>query len=78
MGVFAALDQRIATRYQIAPMDLAEPVDYVRHHLALVGRTDRHTHSTMPLSQPSSRRPLAKRWSTMTVPKRAVAELNHD
>lgn len=40
MGVFAALDQRIATRYQIAPMDLAESADYLRHHLALVGRTD--------------------------------------
>ena len=40
MGVFAALDQRIATRYQIAPMDLGESVDYLRHHLALVGRTD--------------------------------------
>jgi type II secretory pathway predicted ATPase ExeA len=40
MGVFSALDQRIATRYQIAPMDLAESVQYLRHHLALVGRTD--------------------------------------
>jgi type II secretory pathway predicted ATPase ExeA len=40
MGVFAALDQRIATRYQIAPMDLAESAEYLRHHLALVGRTD--------------------------------------
>jgi type II secretory pathway predicted ATPase ExeA len=40
MGVFAALDQRIATRYQIAPMDLGESVEYLRHHLALVGRTD--------------------------------------
>ena len=40
MGVFAALDQRIATRYQLAPMDLAEAATYLRHHLALVGRTD--------------------------------------
>jgi type II secretory pathway predicted ATPase ExeA len=40
MGVFAALDQRIATRYQIAPMDLGESVDYLRHRLALVGRSD--------------------------------------
>jgi type II secretory pathway predicted ATPase ExeA len=40
MGVFAALDQRIATRYQIAPMDLAESAEYLRHQLALVGRTD--------------------------------------
>ena len=36
----AALDQRIATRYQLAPMDLAELAHYLRHHLALVGRTD--------------------------------------
>jgi hypothetical protein len=40
LGVFAALDQRIATRYQLAPMDLAEAAQYLRHHLALVGRTD--------------------------------------
>ena len=40
MGVFAALDQRIATRYQIAPMDLGEAADYLRHHLALAGRSD--------------------------------------
>src|ERR1051326_8916716 len=40
LGVFAALDQRIATRYQLAPMDLAESAQYLRHHLTLVGRTD--------------------------------------
>jgi len=40
LGVFAALDQRIATRFQLAPMDLAEAAQYLRHHLALVGRTD--------------------------------------
>ena len=40
MGVFAALDQRIATRYQLRPMDLAESVGYLRHHLALAGRSD--------------------------------------
>ncbi len=40
MGIFAALDQRIATRYQIASMDLAEAAQYLRHHLALVGRAD--------------------------------------
>src|SRR6266851_7482804 len=39
-GHFAALDQRIATRYQIAPMDLGESAEYLRHQLALVGRTD--------------------------------------
>jgi Type II secretory pathway, component ExeA (predicted ATPase) len=40
MGVFAALDQRIATRYSLKAMDLAESVNYLRHHLALAGRTD--------------------------------------
>jgi len=41
MGIFAALDQRIATRYQIASMDLGEIGGvFLRHHLALVGRTD--------------------------------------
>jgi len=27
-------------RYQLVPMDLAESVTYLRHHLALAGRTD--------------------------------------
>jgi len=40
MGAFAALDQRIATRFTLKPMDLAESSSYLRHHLALVGRTD--------------------------------------
>lgn len=40
MGVFAALDQRIATRYQLRPMDLAESAGYLRHRLMLAGRTD--------------------------------------
>jgi type II secretory pathway predicted ATPase ExeA len=40
MGIFAALDQRIATRYHIKPMDLAESVAYLRHHLHLVGRDE--------------------------------------
>ncbi len=40
MGVFAALDQRIATRFTLKPMDLAESAAYLRHHLTLVGRTD--------------------------------------
>jgi type II secretory pathway predicted ATPase ExeA len=40
MGVFAALDQRIATRYALKPMDLGESAAYLRHHLALAGRTD--------------------------------------
>ena len=40
MGIFAALDQRIATRYTLAPMDLGESSSYLRHHLGLVGRND--------------------------------------
>jgi type II secretory pathway predicted ATPase ExeA len=40
LGAFAALDQRIATRYTIPPMDLAESAAYLHHHLALAGRTD--------------------------------------
>ncbi len=40
MGVFAALDQRIATRYAVKAMDLGESSAYLRHHLALVGRDE--------------------------------------
>jgi hypothetical protein len=40
MGMFAALDQRIATRFTIKPMDLAESAAYLRHHLALAGREE--------------------------------------
>jgi type II secretory pathway predicted ATPase ExeA len=40
MGTFAALDQRIATRYAIKPMDLAESAAYLRHHMTLAGRDD--------------------------------------
>ena len=40
MGSYAALDQRISTRYQLQPLDLAEAVRYLRHHLALAGRTE--------------------------------------
>jgi type II secretory pathway predicted ATPase ExeA len=40
MGVFAALDQRIATRFTLAPMDLGESLAYLRHHLQLAGRSD--------------------------------------
>jgi len=40
MGAFAALDQRIALRYQIPPMDLAETAAYVAHHVGLAGRKD--------------------------------------
>jgi type II secretory pathway predicted ATPase ExeA len=40
LGAFAALDQRIATRFTLPPMDLAESMAYLRHHQALAGRTD--------------------------------------
>lgn len=40
MGVFAALDQRIATRFTIKPMDIGESAAYLRHHLALAGQDE--------------------------------------
>lgn len=40
MGIFAALDQRIATRYTIKAMDLVESATYLQHHLALAGRDE--------------------------------------
>ena len=39
-GTFTALDQRIAVRYTINGLDLAETQSYVAHHLALAGRSD--------------------------------------
>jgi type II secretory pathway predicted ATPase ExeA len=55
MGIFSALDQPIAMRYQIAPMDLPESAEYLRHHLALVGRTDPLHHAAVydPRPRPS-------------------------
>ncbi len=40
LGVLAALDQRIATRYHMPGMTLEETADYLRHHLQLAGRSD--------------------------------------
>ena len=40
MGTFAALDQRIATRFSIKGMDIGESASYLRHHLALAGREE--------------------------------------
>jgi type II secretory pathway predicted ATPase ExeA len=40
LGAFAALDQRIALRYQLDGMDKTETGDYIAHHLALAGRKD--------------------------------------
>jgi type II secretory pathway predicted ATPase ExeA len=35
-----ALDQRIATRFTIKPMDIGESAAYLRHHIALAGRDE--------------------------------------
>jgi type II secretory pathway predicted ATPase ExeA len=40
LGVLAALDQRIAVRCQMLPMDLEETASYVKHHTKLAGRSD--------------------------------------
>ena len=40
LGVLAALDQRIAVRYHMAGMTAEETTGYIRHHLALAGRSD--------------------------------------
>lgn len=40
LGVNAALDQRVALRYQVAPLTLEECQSYIAHHLALSGRSD--------------------------------------
>jgi len=40
LGVLAALDQRIALRYTLPAMTAEETVSYLRHHLALAGRSD--------------------------------------
>jgi len=39
-GAFAALDQRIALRYQLEGMDRGETGEYIAHHLKLAGRSD--------------------------------------
>jgi type II secretory pathway predicted ATPase ExeA len=41
LGSFAALDQRIALRYELPGMDAAETAAYLAHHLKLAGRDDR-------------------------------------
>jgi type II secretory pathway predicted ATPase ExeA len=40
LGMLAALDQRIGLRYTMPAMTPAETPSYLRHHLALAGRTD--------------------------------------
>lgn len=38
--MFAALDQRIATRFSLRAMDIGESAAYLRHHLLLAGREE--------------------------------------
>jgi hypothetical protein len=40
LGALAALDQRIGLRYAMPPMAGEETSSYLRHHLALAGRSD--------------------------------------
>jgi type II secretory pathway predicted ATPase ExeA len=40
MGSFAALDQRITLRYELAGMTGQESAEYLRHHVMLAGRKD--------------------------------------
>jgi type II secretory pathway predicted ATPase ExeA len=40
LGQFAALDQRIALRYEMSGMQLEETKTYLAHHLKLAGRAD--------------------------------------
>jgi type II secretory pathway predicted ATPase ExeA len=40
LGAFAALDQRIALRYNMPGMDQPETGTYIAHHLKLAGRSD--------------------------------------
>lgn len=39
-GPYAALDQRIATRYHLGPLDGAQTGGCIRHHLTIAGRSD--------------------------------------
>jgi type II secretory pathway predicted ATPase ExeA len=39
-GSLAAIDQRVTLRVHLDGMDLSETSDYLRHHLALAGRSD--------------------------------------
>jgi type II secretory pathway predicted ATPase ExeA len=40
LGAFVALEQRVALRYQLAPLELSECAGYIARHLAYVGRSD--------------------------------------
>jgi len=39
-GSYAALDQRIATRSHLHPLNSTQTADYIRHHLTIAGRSD--------------------------------------
>lgn len=39
-GSFAALDQRVALRYEVLGMDAKEAADHLKHHRAPAGRND--------------------------------------
>ena len=41
LGILAALDQRIALRCAMAPMEPGETGSYIAHHLSIAGRADR-------------------------------------
>jgi len=41
LGSFAALDQRIALRYELTGLTATETAEYLHHHLKLAGREDR-------------------------------------
>ena len=40
LGPYAALDQRVGLRYQVAPLDLSECGSYIAAHLRFAGRSD--------------------------------------
>lgn len=40
LGAYAALDQRVALRYALAPMSGPETAEYIAHHCRLAGRGD--------------------------------------
>lgn len=40
LAVLAALEQRVGLRYTMPPMTAAETASYIKHHLALAGRSD--------------------------------------
>src|ERR1700686_4052531 len=68
MGMFAALDQRIATRFAIKPMDFAESAAYLRHHLKLAGAVT--TRCSPTSSAASTGSPTACPAPSTTLPPR--------